>query len=116
MAKQDIKDVIENNTKSEPYRLVGEFARLYAEKHKKKIRINRYKYKWAMFDMIEDYGASRVYEVMRFYFDLNNSNHTIDFFVYNFDRLEKSMVELQKDREHRQRLREATKKMVEGTE
>lgn len=116
MAKQNIKDVIENNTKSEPYRLVGEFARLYNEKYKKKIRINRYKYKWAMFDMIEDYGAPRVYEVMQYYFALNNNGHSIDFFVYNFDRLEKSMVELQKDREHRQRLREATKKMVEGEE
>ena len=116
MAKQNIKDVIENNTKSEPYRLVGEFARLYNEKYNKKVRINRYKYKWAMFDMIEDYGASRVYEVMQYYFALNNSGHSIDFFVYNFDRLEKSMVELQKDREHRQRLREATKKMVEGEE
>lgn len=116
MAKQDIKDLIESNTKSEPYRLVGEFARLYKEKHGRPIRINRYKYKWAMFDMIEDYGAARVYEVMRYYFDLSNGKHTIDFFVYNFDRLEKSMVELQKDREHRQRLREATKKMVEGTE
>ena len=55
MAKQDIKDVIENNTKSEPYRLVGEFERLYREKYNKKLRINRYKYKWAMFDMIEDF-------------------------------------------------------------
>lgn len=116
MVKQNLKDVIENNTKSEPYRLIGEFAKLYKEKYNKPVRINRYKYKWAMFDMIEDYGSSRVYEVMRYYFDLNNDKHTIDFFVYNFDRLEKSMVELQKDREHRQRLREATKKMVEGTE
>ena len=114
MAKQDIKDVIENNTKSEPYRLVGEFERLYREKYNKKLKINRYKYKWAMFDMIEDFGASRVYEVMAYFFDLDRPDHKIDFFVYNFDRLEKAMVELQKDREHRQRLREATKKMVEG--
>jgi len=116
VGKLNTKDVIENNRASQPYRLVGEFAKLYAERYNKKIRINRYKYKWAMLDIIEDYGSIRVYDVMRYYFDLNNSNHTIDFFVYNFDRLEKSMVELQQDREHRQRLREATKKMVEGTE
>lgn len=69
-----------------------------------------------MFDMIEDYGASRVYEVMSYYFSVDKTNHSIDFFVYNFDRIEKTMLEIQKDREHRQKLREATKKMVEGEE
>jgi hypothetical protein len=116
VAKQNLKDVIEHNVKSEPYRLVGEFERLYREKYNRKPRINRYKYKWAMVDMIEDYGSSRIYEAMQYFFSVDRAEHTIDFFVYNFDRIEKTMTEIQKDREHRQKLREATKKMVEGTE
>lgn len=116
MAKQNLEQVSESNSRSEPYRILGEFTRLYKEKYGKPIRINRFKYKWAISDMIEDFTSARVYEVLLFYFSLSRVTHSIDFFVYNFDRIEKTMVELHKDREHRQRLREATKKMVEGSE
>jgi hypothetical protein len=50
---------------------------------------------------------------MNYYFSLEKFGHPLQFFYYNFDKMEQARIELQRDMETRRLLREQTKKMVE---
>jgi len=49
-----------------------------------------------------------------YYFKTSKSGHPLNFFFYNFDKIDYLKVEIEKDILNRRALREATKKMVEG--
>jgi hypothetical protein len=97
----------------EPYVLMTLYQNLYIEKYKKPATLNKFREKWAMQDVIDSVGLDKAIDLMNYYFSLEKFGHPLQFFYYNFDKMENARNELQKDIETRRRLRENTKKMVE---
>lgn len=100
----------------EPYVLIGLYEKLYFEKYGKKPKINKFREKWAMRDVIESVGFDRTKELLVYYFKTSKSGHPLNFFFFNFDRLDQLNIEMQKDAENRMFLLEQTKRLVEGGE
>jgi len=98
----------------QPYVLIGLYEKLYFEKYNKKPRINKFREKWAMQDVIDSVGYDRAKEILAYYFKTNKSGHPLNFFFYNFDRIDSLMVEIERDKLNRNLLREQTKKLIEG--
>ena len=100
----------------EPYVLIGLYESLYKEKYNKKPRLNKFREKWAMQDVIDSVGYERAKELLEYYFKTSKNGQPLNFFFYNFDRIDQVETEIKRDRENRARLREQTKQLVEGGE
>ena len=103
-------------SEKEPYVLIGLYESLYKEKYNKKPRINKFREKWAMQDVIDSVGYERAKDLLVYYFRTSKSGHPLSFFFYNFDRIDQLKTEIERDKLNRNLLREQTKKMVEGGE
>ena len=66
-----------------------------------------------MQDVIDSVGFERARELLEYYFTLNKNGHPLQFFFYNFDKMDAIKVESDKDKEKRRLLLEQTKKLVE---
>jgi hypothetical protein len=97
--KQDLEGVLENNKKNQPYILVWKYQKLYKEKYGKDIVVNKFQRKSAMQDVIDSIGYDRAMELLDYYFKLDRSNHTLLFFLWNFDRLDLAEKEISRDKE-----------------
>jgi len=97
-----------------PYVLIGLYENLYLEKYNKKPRINKFREKWAMQDVIDSVGMDKAKELLVYYFKTTKSGHPLSFFFYNFDKLDYLKTEREKDAMHRKLLLQATKELVEG--
>ena len=100
----------------QPYVLIGLYESLYQERYGKKPRINKFREKWAMQDVIDSGGFERAKELIAYYFKTSKSGHPLNFFFYNFDKIDYLKSEIEKDITKRRILREETKRMVEGKE
>ena len=80
----------------EPYILLGIYESLYFAKYNKKPKLNKYREKWAMQDVIDSIGFDRTKELLEYYFKTGRSSHPISFFFYNFDRLDFMKQEIDK--------------------
>jgi hypothetical protein len=69
-----------------------------------------------MQDVIDSVGYDRAKDLLVYYFRTNKSGHPLNFFFYNFDRIDQLKSEIEKDKLNRSLLREKTKRMVEGGE
>jgi hypothetical protein len=98
----------------EPYILIGLYENLYLEKYGKKPRINKFREKWAMKDVIDSVGIDKAKDLLVYYFKTTKSGHPLSFFFYNFDKLDYLKTEREKDAKHRLLLLQATKELVEG--
>ena len=97
----------------EPYILMTLYQNLYKEKYSKPASINKFREKWAMQDVIDSVGFDKASQLLTYYFSLDKNGHPLQFFYYNFDKMDQARIELQKDIESRRLLLEHTKKMVE---
>ena len=75
--------------------------------------MNKFREKWAMQDVIDSVGFERAKELLIYYFKINKSGHPLQFFYFNFDKMDIMKREIEKDKESRRLLLEETKKMVE---
>jgi len=100
----------------EPYILISLYQNLYKEKYGKIVSINKFREKWAMQDVIDSVGFDRARDILEYYFKTSKSGHPLQFFYFNFDRIGHLMTEIEKDKDNRRILREATRQMVEGGE
>lgn len=100
----------------EPYILLSLYESLYKEKYGKPCRINKFREKWAMQDVIDSVGFDRTKELLIYYFKTSKFGHPLSFFFYNFDKMDDFKTQLEKDVDNRRALLEATKKLVEGGE
>ena len=89
------------------------YQNLYKDRYNKPATINKFREKWAMQDVIDSVGFDKAIDLMKYYFSLDKFGHPLQFFYYNFDKMEQARIELQKDIEARRLLLEHTKKMVE---
>ncbi|MGA1256624.1 MAG: hypothetical protein ACO3YX_06370, partial [Candidatus Nanopelagicaceae bacterium] len=72
--------------------------------------------KWAMQDVIDSVGYDRARELIEYYFKTSKNGHPLNFFFYNFDRIDQVESDARRDKANRAMLREQTKKLVEGEE
>jgi hypothetical protein len=75
--------------------------------------MNKFREKWAMQDVVDSIGFERAKDLLTYYFTLNKNGHPLQFFFYNFDKMDALKIEIEKDKEKRRLLLEETKKMVE---
>ena len=100
----------------EPYILITHYQSLYKTKYGKVPAINKFREKWGMQDVIDSVGFVRAKELLEYYFSTGKTGHPLQFFFYNFDKIDQLNKEIQKDKTNRRLLREATKKLVEEGE
>lgn len=100
----------------QPYVMLWKYEKLYEEKYGRKPRMNKYRDKMAMRDVIDSVGFERGMDLLEYYFKTSKAGHSLVFFLYNFDRMDQAQRELVRDKKNREILREATKRMVEGEE
>jgi hypothetical protein len=96
-----------------PYILLSLYQSLFKEKYGRIPTINKFREKWAMQDVIDSVGYDRAKELLEYYFGLTKNGHPLQFFFYNFDKMDALKIEIEKDKEKRRLLLEETKKMVE---
>jgi len=89
------------------------YQNLYKDKYGKPVTINKFREKWAMQDVIDSVGFDRAKKLLEYYFGLTKNGHPLQFFFYNFDKMDELKKEIEKDKEKRRLLLEETKKMVE---
>ena len=97
----------------QPYVLIGLYQSLYKEKYNRVPTMNKFREKWAMQDVIDSVGFDRAKDLLVYYFSLNKNGHPLQFFFYNFDKMDALKTEIERDKEKRRLLLEETKKMVE---
>ena len=97
----------------EAYILLTLYQNLYKEKYNRSVTINKFREKWAMQDVIDSVGYTRAKELLEYYFGLTKNGHPLQFFFYNFDKMDALKIEIEKDKEKRRLLLQETKKMVE---
>jgi hypothetical protein len=100
-------------SEKEPYVLIGLYQSLYKERYGKMPQLNKFREKWAMQDVIDSVGFDRAKQLLIYYFSLTKGGHPLQFFYYNFDRMNNSIEDVELDKERRRLLLEETKKMVE---
>ena len=104
------------NNNQLPYVLLTDYSNLYKERYGKVPRINKFREKWAMQDVIDSVGYDRAKELLQYYFKTSKSGHPLNFFYNNFDRMDTFMENAEKDKAHRRKLRQETEKLVKGEE
>lgn len=91
--------------------LISYYEKLYKETHHRRPQINRVADKWGFMDMLKDLTPERVKEVLDFYF-LTQNAHTLQFFLYHYDTLLRSLESKESDVENRRKLREQSQIQV----
>ena len=66
-----------------------------------------------MQDVIDSVGYDRAKELIEYYFLTSKENHPLQFFYYNFDRIDQLKKEIDKDKLNRTNLLRVTKDLVE---
>jgi hypothetical protein len=95
------------------YALVSLYIALYKTKYNKQPIVNRYREKWAMKDVIDSITFDRARELLEYYFRCNKPGHPLNWFFYNFDKLDEMMLKSEQDTRRRELLRQNTKALVE---
>ena len=98
------------------YTLLGHYEKCYAEKYGKKPRYNKYREKWGIQDLVDTVGFDRAKELISYYFRVSRPDHQLQWFLYNFDKLDDMLKQIEEDKARRERIREQTKRMVEEDE
>lgn len=93
--------------------LVSLYTVIYKEKYAREPKVNRHREKWAMQDVVDSVGYDRAKQLIEYYFKVTKPGHPLQWFFYNFDKLDETLENLQKDELRRKALREKTKQMVE---
>ena len=95
------------------YSLVSLYCALYKETYKKPPIVNKYREKLAMQDVIDSVGYDRSKELLEYYFKITKSGHPLQWFFYNFEKLDLTLSQTQEDKTRRELIRSKTKFMVE---
>ena len=95
------------------YALVSLYCSLYKTLYKKPAVVNKYREKWAMNDVVESVGYERAKQLLEYYFKTVKAGHPLNWFFYNFEKLDVSLKEKQTDKSKRELIRSRTKTLVE---
>lgn len=97
------------------FSLLTMYSNEYELKYGKSCQINKFRDKWAMLDLIDSVGYDRAKELISYYFKTTSNNrHSLQWFMYNFDRLDDMLMKTEADKIRREKIRRATREMVEN--
>lgn len=95
----------------EVYLLLSKYSSLYEAKYGHKPILNKYKEKWGMASIIEDFGVDPVKETLEYYFRLSKEGHSLPWFYNNFSTVHTSRLSSEKDDRMRAVAREKTRQL-----
>jgi coenzyme F420-reducing hydrogenase alpha subunit len=96
--------------------LIKYYISLYTDRYNKIPTVNQYREKWAMIDVADSVGYERAKEILDYYFKTTRPGHPLQWFYYNFDKLDEMMKAVEEDNIRREKIRQQTKAMVEREE
>ena len=102
------KDVVKT-----AFGMLSYFSNKWKTKYGNTLVINKYKEKWAMASLVEDFGEDQVEKAIDYYFTLNRDGHPLVWFYNNCDTILKTLTEQKKDDILRAQRREQMKKLKE---
>lgn len=79
------------------YKLISEYVRLYKAKYSTPPLINKYREKWGMMSLVEDFEEEPVSLSLQYYFTLNKDGHSLPWFYNNFVAVHSSRLAAEKD-------------------
>lgn len=102
------------NANTKPiYAMLSLYEVLYQEKYNSRPKYNKFREKWAMQDVVDSVGVDRTKELLIYYFKVTKPGHPLQWFFYNFDKLDEMLTATEQDKARRVKIMAATKKMVE---
>lgn len=93
------------------YALVSDYTCLYKAKYGVPPLINKYKEKWAMISLIEDFGTEEVLETLNYYFKLSKEGHPLAYFYNNFASIHNGRLSSERDAKIREEQRRVTQQL-----
>lgn len=91
--------------------LTSYFEKAWAQKYGRKSNVNRYKARWGFDAVLGGMSLDNAKELIDFYLTTaNNRDHDLEWFFYNYDKLEDARDKAAEDRAEIERLKEETKK------
>ena len=94
------------------YVFIERYKSLYKEKYGSIPSINKYKEKWAVSSLMEDFGVTLVNDCMDFYFRTEKDGHPLSWFFFNFNQLSDNLLSQRRDEELRLQRREETQRLA----
>jgi hypothetical protein len=95
------------------YGLVGLYCALYKQNYNRPPVVNKYREKWAMQDVIDSVGYDRAKILLEYYFKITKPGHPLQWFFYNFEKLDITLQQAEEDKSRRELIRAKTRNMVE---
>jgi len=99
-------------TFTKEYGVIATYQSLYESKYNRPIQVNKYKEKWAVQSLIDDFGYESVVETLNFYFKVSKDGHPLSWFYSNFDMLNNARLNKEQDDRIRAERRKKTIEMV----
>lgn len=93
-------------------KLLTQYSTLHRERYGAIPKMNRFKEKYAMKDVVESVGFDRATMLMSYYFKTARTSHPIEWFKYNFEKLDLILDELAEDEAKKSKMREETARRV----
>lgn len=92
------------------------YVSLYQKKYNKTPEMNRFKQQWGFRGMYEDLGRAQAVKVVEYYFRTSRPGHPIDYLLYNYEKLNRILTEIEKDARDREQWRKETEQRVKEWE
>lgn len=100
-----------SKTDKEAFSLLSEYIRLYKSRYTSAPIINKYKEKWGMASLVEDFGREEVEKTLNYYFKTNREGHSLPWFYNNFSTVHISRLSAEKDDKIRAAARQKTQEL-----
>jgi|SRR6478609_6351184 len=94
--------------------LTNYYMAKYKDKYGIGAIVNAHKARWGFDNVLMSVTLGEAKRLLDFYMDTQSSNaHDLEWFFYNYDKLQTNMARVAEDEELRRRLRQQTKERVE---
>lgn len=93
------------------YIFLNNYVKLYEKKYKMKPSVNKYKEKWAVVSIIDDYTLDQIDVALEYYFTLQKEGHPLVWFYNNVDNIISTLKEKERDERLRLERRKQTAKL-----
>lgn len=93
------------------FALLSDYVCLYKNRYGVPPLVNKYKEKWAMISLVEDFGAEDVANSLEYYFKTIKEGHPLNYFYNNFSSIHSSRISAERDNRIRAEQRKMTEKL-----
>lgn len=100
-----------SKTDKDAFSLLSEYIRLYKSRYASAPILNKYKEKWGMASLVEDFGREEVEKTLNYYFKINREGHSLPWFYNNFSTVHISRLSAEKDDKIRSAARQKTQEL-----